>query len=136
MMNLQTKRVELEARHADAAAICKKHDEEIKREKVRRVREGYESSPHIKKNKLRKNGLLPESITCGRQLFEDGCARLSHEDMENVMDELAVQVADDLQMSDFSPHSRRLGLMTRMNVQCRMSEIFKYILDFVLKCNI
>ena len=65
---------------------------------------------HIKKNKLRKNGLLPESITCGRQLFEDGCARLSHEDMENVMDELAVQVADDLQMSDIFTALEALGI--------------------------
>ncbi|KAF0705414.1 hypothetical protein AaE_014522 [Aphanomyces astaci] len=56
--------------------------------------------PHMKKAALKKCGRLPESVSCGKDVCDDGCTLLGQVDLSTVMLELSLQTARDLEMSD------------------------------------
>ncbi|RHY21409.1 hypothetical protein DYB36_011410 [Aphanomyces astaci] len=56
--------------------------------------------PHMKKAALKKCGRLPESASCGKEIYDDGCTLLGQHDLSSVMFELSLQTARDLEMSD------------------------------------
>ncbi|ETV69196.1 hypothetical protein H257_15025 [Aphanomyces astaci] len=64
----------------------------------------------MKKAALKKSGLLPESVECGRDVFNTGCALLSNEDLEKTMNLLAAQTAADLEMCDIFSAMESLGI--------------------------
>ncbi|RHY91832.1 hypothetical protein DYB35_013095 [Aphanomyces astaci] len=66
--------------------------------------------PHMKKEALKKSGRLPETIHCGRDVFDTGCALLNEQDLEKVMQDLAVQTAVDLEMSDTFSAMESIGI--------------------------
>ncbi|ETV73005.1 hypothetical protein H257_12050 [Aphanomyces astaci] len=47
-----------------------------------------------------KCGRLPESVFCGKEIYDDGCTLLGQHDLSSVMLELSLQTARDLEMSD------------------------------------
>ncbi|ETV71867.1 hypothetical protein H257_13000 [Aphanomyces astaci] len=55
---------------------------------------------HMKKAALKKCGRLPESVSCGKDVYDDGCTLLGQVDLSTVMLELSLQTARDLEMSD------------------------------------
>ncbi|ETV63812.1 hypothetical protein H257_19255 [Aphanomyces astaci] len=56
--------------------------------------------PHMKKAALKKRGRLPEYVSCGKEIYDDGCTMLGQHDLSSVMLELSLQTARDLEMSD------------------------------------
>ncbi|RHY16112.1 hypothetical protein DYB25_000437 [Aphanomyces astaci] len=56
--------------------------------------------PRMKKAALKKCGRLPESVSCGKDVYDDGCTLLGQVDLSTVMLELSLQTARDLEMSD------------------------------------
>ncbi|ETV85606.1 hypothetical protein H257_03312 [Aphanomyces astaci] len=64
----------------------------------------------MKKAALKKSGLLPESVECGRDVFNTGCALLSNEDLEKTMNLLAAQTAADFEMCDIFSAMESLGI--------------------------
>ncbi|ETV90709.1 hypothetical protein H310_14549 [Aphanomyces invadans] len=56
--------------------------------------------PHMKKVALKKCGRVPESISCGQDVFDTGCALLAQQDLVAVMRDLAIQTRADLKMND------------------------------------
>ncbi|RHY77459.1 hypothetical protein DYB34_010567, partial [Aphanomyces astaci] len=57
--------------------------------------------PHMKMAKLAAVGMLPEVVCVDRDLFDDGCRLLSATDIDKKIDELALEVAQAMDMSEF-----------------------------------
>ncbi|ETV81166.1 hypothetical protein H257_05753 [Aphanomyces astaci] len=54
--------------------------------------------PYMKKAALKKCGRLPESVSRGKDVYDDGCTLLGQVDLSTVMLELSLQTARDLEM--------------------------------------
>ncbi|ETV79928.1 hypothetical protein H257_07131 [Aphanomyces astaci] len=66
--------------------------------------------PHMKKAKLAAVGMLPEVVCVDRDLFDDGCRLLSATDIDKKIDELALEVAQAMDMSEFSSQMEKLSV--------------------------
>ncbi|ETV64712.1 hypothetical protein H257_18450 [Aphanomyces astaci] len=66
--------------------------------------------PHMKKAKLAAVGMLSEVICVDRDLFDDGCRLLSATDIDKKIDELALEVAQAMDMSEFSSQMEKLSV--------------------------
>ncbi|ETV69565.1 hypothetical protein H257_14801 [Aphanomyces astaci] len=66
--------------------------------------------PHMKKAKLDAVGMLPEVVCVDRDLFDDGCRLLSATDFDNKIDELALEVAQAMDLSEFSSQMEKLSV--------------------------
>ncbi|ETV93827.1 hypothetical protein H310_12389 [Aphanomyces invadans] len=59
---------------------------------------------------LKRSGLLPETVACGREVFDAGCSLMSQHDLEKVMHDLAVETAAELEMIDIFSAIESLGI--------------------------
>ncbi|RLO03847.1 hypothetical protein DYB28_007542, partial [Aphanomyces astaci] len=66
--------------------------------------------PHMKKAKLAAVGMLPKVVCVDRDLFDDGCRLLSATDTDKKIDELALEVAHAMDMSEFRSQMEKLSV--------------------------
>ncbi|RHY77922.1 hypothetical protein DYB30_005232 [Aphanomyces astaci] len=90
--------------------------------------------PHMKKAKLAAVGMLPEVVCVDRDLFDDGCRLLSATDIDKKIDELALEVAQAMDMSEFSSQMEKLSVDGELEDDIDLDLALLLGIDQLLQC--